>query len=107
MNDDLTFISGANALCQWAVDLGDMLVILMRRKCRTDVTYLVQFITLNEFDSEVVMVSGNSIICSNSIANVGERQIDDVIDLFETGSALWLVVGAVVLLDFVSCKSSR
>jgi hypothetical protein len=70
-------------------------------------TYLVQVITLNEFDSEVVMVSGDSIIGSNSIANVGERQIDDVIDLFETGSALWLVVGAVVLLDFVSCKSSR
>jgi hypothetical protein len=50
------------------------------------------------------MVSGDSVVSSNSIMNVGKCQIDDIVDLFETGSALRLVVGAVVLLHFVSWK---
>jgi hypothetical protein len=102
VNDDLTFISGSCTGGQGTVDLQSLLAACKMRRCRTAKTHLVQVIDLNELDRNVIVILGDSNSEFHSVTDIGECNIDDVLNLLSTPSALLFICGLVELLLSVS-----
>ena len=72
------------------------------RRCSTARTHLVQVIDLNELDRNIIVILGDSSSEFHSITDIGECNVDNVLNLLSTPSALLFIRGLVELLLSVS-----